>query len=190
MDFGRDTLEESTFSSGNTPNKSTSPHKRETVGKIVHDILSNETGSEKVNAQELRREAQKDYVKLLYDAVEDGKKAFPEDFFLEAITINYKVLARTINSKIVIRKTAPTPTYDSTAYHYHRLSDHLEFLWVVPSKEACRHLQYHALDVAPEERVLRDFVLEYFDGTLLRRCKKLNNEEIDSNKLIKRYGAR
>ncbi len=186
MDFGRDNPEESTFSLENTPDKSTSPHKRETVGKIVHDILSNETGSEKVNAQELRREAQKDYVKLLYDAVEDGKKAFPGDFFLEVITINYKVLARTINSKIVIRKTAPTPTCDSTAYHYHKLSDRLVFLWVVPSKEACDHLYNNALNVAPEERELRDFVFEYFDGTLLRRCKKINNEEIDSNKLIKR----
>lgn len=190
MDFGRDNPEKSTLSLGNTPEKSTSPHKRETVGKIVHDILSKETGNEKVRAQELRREAQKDYVKLLYDAVEDGKKTLPGDFFLEVITLNYKALARTINTKIVVRKTAPTPTYDSTAYHYHKLSDHLEFLWVVPSKEASQYIHYHALEVAPEERVLRDFVLEYFDGTLLRRCKKLNNEEIDSNKLIKRYGAR
>ena len=158
---------------------------RETVGKIVHDILSKETGNEKFDPVELRREAQKNYENLLYDAVEDGKKSFPEDFFLEVITLDYKALARTINTKIILRKTAPTPTYDSTAYHYHRLSDHVEFLWSIPCKTACAYFQHYALEVAPEERELRDFVLEFLDGTLLRRCKKINNEKEDSNILIK-----
>ena len=169
-------------------NTKSSPEKepQETVGKIVHGMLSKETGNETFDPVEVRREAQKDYVKQLYDAVEEGKKSFPGEFFLEVITIDYKVLARTINNKIVIRKTAPTPACNSTAYHYHRLSDHLEFLWVVPSKEACAYFQHYALEVVPEERELRDFVLEFLDGTLLRRCKKLNNEKVDSNRLIKR----
>jgi hypothetical protein len=177
MDNGRHNPEKSTSNTKNTPEKKP----RETVGTIVSDILASETGNEKVSPVELEQEAHKDYEKQLFAAVEDGKKVFPGDFFLEVITINYKVLARTISNKIVIRKTAPTPTYDSTAYHYHRLSDHLEFLWVVPSKEACLFFKRYALQVAPEERALRDFVLEFYDGTLLKRCKKLNNEKEDSN---------
>lgn len=176
-----DNHEKATSNAKNSPKKAP----RETVGKIVHDIISSETGNEKLDPIALQREAHKDYAQQLYNAVEDGKKEFPGDFFLEVITIDYKAVARTINNKIVIRKTAPTPTHDSTAYHYHRLSDHLEFLWVVPSRIACDYFQSYALEIQPEEHGLRNFVLEFLDGTLLSRCKKLNNEEPDSNKLIK-----
>jgi hypothetical protein len=159
--------------------------RNETVGKIIYDILDNEPENAKLDPIEAEREAHKDYAQQLHDAVVDGKKAFPGDFFLEVITIKVPLLKRAISNKIIIRRTAPTPTYDSTAYHYHKSDDHLEFLWVVPSKDACEYLYLNAIKVAPEERELRDFVIDYFDGTLLRRCKKLNNEEIDSNRLVK-----
>lgn len=157
----------------------------ETVGKIVYDILEKEPENAILDPIAMQREAHKNYEKTLYSSIEIGKKAFNGDFYIAVLTIKVPLMReRVLRNKFVHRKTCPTPEYDQTAYRYHRSDDHVEFLWVVPSKATCELLRMNALQVTPEERDLRDFVIEFYDGTLLKQCKKLNNEEDGSNILI------
>ena len=46
-------------------------------------------------------------------------------------------------------------------------------------------LKKHALEVVPEERWLRDFVLQFADGTLYNLARKLNHEVADSPIIFK-----
>lgn len=70
-------------------------------------------------------------------------------------------------------------------YKYHRESGSIEFIWVVPAKDMCQYYKENALVISKEEHDLRNFVLEFYDNTLLRVAKKLNNEEPNSPFLIK-----
>ena len=86
-------------------------------------------------------------------------------------------------SVVQVVQSCPTPDYDQTIYSYK--DNILTFMWVVPDKGTCYLLRDNALSVAKEERALRDFVISFFDGTLLKLSKKLNKEAIDSNIIIK-----
>ena len=151
----------------------------ETIGKIALDLMQKEP--ETRDPVEIQREAHKDYEKTVYESIENGKKAFPGDFYLAVLTTKERLLERVIRNRFVLRLSCPTPEYDQAAYKYNKANDMIEFLWVIPSKEGCEILKEHALEVVPEERQLRDFAIAFFDGTLLKRCKKLNNEKVDSN---------
>ena len=74
------------------------------------------------------------------------------------------------------RSTCPTPEWDQVVYYYKRADDALNFLWVIPSKDTCELLRENALMVAPDERDLLNFVLNFYDGTLERIAQKLNGE--------------
>ena len=65
---------------------------------------------------------------------------------------------------------------DQVKPNYVPQSEQLEFLWVLPSRQVYNMLKEHALEIPLEERQLLQFVLEDGDGTLLKKCKKLNGE--------------
>lgn len=159
----------------------------ETIGKIVYDLMKKEPATK--DPIEIQREAHKDYEETVYDTLEKGKKAFPGDFYLAVLTTKERILKRVIRNRFVLRLSCPTPEYDQTAYRYNKADDMVEFLWVIPSKEACWYLKEFALDVVPEERALRDFSIAFLDGSLLKLSKKLNNEKDDSNILVGREPA-
>ena len=81
-----------------------------------------------------------------------------------------------IRNYFIIRSTCPTPQYDNTVYHYHRSTEQIEFLWVLPSRDTYNMIKNSVLEMPAECRQLVQFVLEDADGTLLRKCKKLNGE--------------
>src|SRR3990167_4938546 len=78
------------------------------------------------------------------------------------------------------RLSCPTPDYDQTVYFYDQESDIIEFLWVIPSKDACLYLKENALLVDPAESQLLRFVLDFADGTLFAIAKTRNRERSDS----------
>lgn len=129
---------------------------------------------------ELQREIHKDYEKNIFEAVDRGLKEIHGDFFVVVTTKKERLMQNVIRNYFNPRKTCPTPEYDQTVYHYIRKDDKLDFLWVVPAKDACEMFRINALGVSENERDLLYFVLSFYDGSLLRQAKKLNGEEIDS----------
>lgn len=150
---------------------------RDTVGKISSELIQKEPDTR--DPIELEREMHKEYEKNLIETLEEGKKRYPSDFYLVVLTKTERLMINVIRDYFFSRLSCPTPEYDQVVYKYHKKDDILEFLWVIPSKDACIHLRNNAILVDKSERDLLNFVLDFFDGTLDRKAKLLNNETYD-----------
>lgn len=146
--------------------------KREKIGKISYDLW-NKT-PEAADATEQMREQLNEYDKKLFACVAEGKKKFPaDDFFLVVITKKERLMPNVIRNYFFPRHTCPTPNYDQTVYKY-SANGEIEFIWTIPKKEACLYLIKNALEV--KERELLGFVLDFADGTLMKKAMILNKE--------------
>ena len=156
---------------------------KETLGKHVYN---NWHKHDEVSSSELASCMLPDIEKILWQAVDRGRKRFaPKDFFIELAFKVERSVKKTVHNYAIERLSAPTPHYDCSAFKYHYSSDELEFLWVVPDFEACRYVMNNLLNIPEEQKELRDMVVDFYDGTLLKMAKKFNNEKIDSPLLEK-----
>jgi hypothetical protein len=156
--------------------------RNKTLGKMVVE-KNEEYTPEHVSVTELIREANKDYGSELRTCIDNGKKIYDNDFFIEIL---YKVerLMQDVNRLYFIpRLSCPTPNFDQHVYKYHRGSDMLEFIWVVPDKDTCNEYRYNINAIPDDEIELRNYVLDFYDGTLETRAKKLNNENINDPRI-------
>lgn len=152
--------------------------KRETVGKLSSELLQKETST--YSPIDLEREMHAEYDSNIMQCIDSGKKQYPHNFYVVVITKRERLMPNVFRNYFFPRETCPTPDWDQAVYHYMRSVDAVEFLWVVPSKQTCEYLREHALEVSSAEKELLNFVLDFSDGTLLRRSKKLNKEKEDS----------
>lgn len=149
-----------------------------TVGKVSTDLLAKPENQHTVVDQ--MRENLTDYDKNVFICIEEAKKKFPGDFYLIVECKKERLLENVIRNYFFARLSAPTPAWDQTVYKYHRGREWVEFLWVVPSKDACEYLTINKHYIPESERELLKFVLSYNDGTLLKIAKQLNGEADDS----------
>ena len=156
--------------------------KRETVGKISSDLLQKTPDSR--DPIEIQRAMQENYINSLMECVQTHTKKFSKDFFIVVITKNEKLMPNVFRNYFAARLTCPTPDYDQTVWRYSRQHEHLEYIWTIPSKDACIHLKNNALLVSPEEQGILDFVLKFSDGTLYKFAKQLNGESYHAPQLI------
>lgn len=150
-------------------------NKRDTVGKISSELLFNADYLDH-SPEEQMREQLEDYEKNVLEAIETGKKLYDGDFYIVVETKKEPKMQNVIRNYFIARQTCPTPTYDNSVYKYHWRDEHLEFLWVLPSKEVYKMFKDRALEIPSDQKELLGFVLDDADGTLLRLCKKLNGE--------------
>lgn len=149
---------------------------RKTIGALSQELLAKEQDTD--DAVELQREIQGDSFEVeLLAAVERGKNKYFTDFYIVPINQRFRLFPNVIRTYFVDRISCPTPDYDQAVYRYSRKEDKLEFLWVIPDQQTCEYMQLHALEVDAEQRDLLNFVLEFYDGTLLQKARKLNKEE-------------
>lgn len=155
---------------------------KQTVGKIASDLLLKPEANTVIDQQ---REMQKDYMKNLFEAVDRGYKKYYGNFFIHVEKKREPLLENVIRNYFIDRQTCPTPNYDQDIFRYNRQKSSIEYLWSIPDRETCFHLKANALQVVNEEKSLLNFVLQFDDGTLLKICKKLNNEKEDTPELKK-----
>lgn len=115
-----------------------------------------------------------------------NREALDGDFFVVALLKKEKLLQNVLRNYFVATKDCPTPTYDQTLYRYNKKKEQLEFQWVVPDRDTCETLHENKDIVVPAERGLLQFILDYYDGTLLRKCKKFNGESEFAGSLLER----
>jgi hypothetical protein len=149
--------------------------KRDTVGKISWDLLANSSVLDH-SADEQMKEQLDTYEANMFEAIERGKKAFPQDFYIVVETKKEPKMKNVIRNYFIVRQSCPTPQYDNSVYKFHHATEFCEFLWVLPSKQVYNMMKNRALELPAEERQLLQFVLEDSDGTLLRKCRMLNGE--------------
>jgi len=131
-----------------------------------------------VPVTELTEEMYLDWEKNLIECIDNGKAAYPgKDFFVTVLSKAERLMPEVQRLYWVPRLSCPTPTYDQIVYRYHHATEELEFLWVLPDREICQAYHNDPLAVPEEERDLRQFVLDFYDGTLDKQAKILNNEK-------------
>lgn len=158
--------------------------KKDTVGKLSLDLQK--TAHEyNHSAEEQMREQLSDYENHINQCIDRCKQEYDGDFYIVVLTKKERLLKNVIRNYFMGRKSCPTPEYDQAVYRFNRLQGTVEFMWVVPAKDICQHMIENALELPKEERALLEFVIDFTDGTLLRRAKALNHEADDSNILIK-----
>ena len=156
--------------------------KRKTVGEVSLELSQKEP--ETRSPIELEREMQKDYMKNLTECIDTHFKLFEGDFFVEVTTKNEPLMPNVFRNYFAGRRSCPTPNYDQSVYRYDRNNSQIQYLWTVPSRDACHYLKDNALEVVPAEHELLNYVLKFDAGILLRLCKKFNKEEENSTKII------
>jgi hypothetical protein len=121
-----------------------------------------------------------DYMKNIWQAVDRGYKEWNADiFFITVLSLRERLLSNVFRNKFLPRQTCPTPTYCQTVFKYEKKPDRLELLWTIPDHDSCTMLLQNApLIEAADERVVLRNVMDFYDGTLDRRCMQLNGEEI------------
>lgn len=152
--------------------------KRETIGKLSHDLLYKD---DQVHLIDQQRAMQENYEENVIKACEDFKKSNPHtDFFVVVLTKKERLMMNVLRHYYFARFSCPTPEWDQAVYTYSWVDDCLSFLWVVPSKDTCKFLKDTALELQADERDLLNFVLDFEDGTLLAIAKGYNNEKAHS----------
>lgn len=156
---------------------------RETVGKISSDLIIN-TVDNTHSAHDQALEQLADYEDNIQKAIQSGKQQYGSSFYVVVLTKKERLMQNVIRNYFLTRKTCPTPEWDQTVYFYNNDSGTIEFLWVIPAKDTCEYIKENALTIEKEEHALRDFVLAYYDGSLLRLSKSRNKEAVDSPLLV------
>lgn len=154
---------------------------RETVGKVSSDLIVK--APETTSPIEQMRESLSEYDQNIWECIDRCNKDFVGDFYITVITKNERLMPNVFRNYFYGRLSCPTPDWDQTVYKYKRKDNQIVFMWVIPSKDACEHLQINALQVANEERELLKYVLAFHDGTLLKLAKELNGEKAHSIEL-------
>ena len=149
---------------------------RETVGKLALKLLG-EQKKDTHSVFEQMREQLSEYDTSINDCVEAHKKVFPSDFFVIVITKKERLMPNVFRHYFFARLSCPTPDYDQTVYHYHKDLEAIDFIWTIPDRNTCHWFRENALMIDTQEKDLLKLVLDFNDGTLMKRAKQLNKEE-------------
>lgn len=165
--------------------------KKKTVGTLATELKQQAPVTDDLVA--IQREAQKDYEKHFWEAVDRGSNGYwqhadkPNKFWVPPLPVDTfyvvvetkaeQVLDNVIRNYFYPRISCPTPNYDQVVYKYWKKDNRVEFVWVIPSRMACHYLKANKNNIDPEEHGLLDYVMRFDDGTLFKLCKILNGEE-------------
>ena len=151
---------------------------RKTAGQLSIELLKSAYKNDHT-PHDQAQEQLTDYEKNVHEAAKLGKIKFDTDFYITVLLKKEPLMPNIIRFYYFSRQSCPTPQHDQIVYRYHRESGDIEFMWVVPSLEACVTLVNEALMAHPDEKQLLQCVLDFRDGTLLRKAKELNGEYIN-----------
>ena len=150
------------------------PEKKKTVGQISTELLQKTPDS--LSPIENMREQLTDWDQNMMVCLEQAKKDYAGDFFIQVITKKEPLLKNVLRNYFIARQSCPTPGYDQSVFHYIRKDDEVSFLWVVPSKDTCQIFYANRDRIVPQEWPLLEYVLKFNDGTLEKQCMILNGE--------------
>jgi hypothetical protein len=147
---------------------------RQTVGSLSTDLQLKQTHA--VSVIDQMRENLTDFEKNVHECVETHKSKFPNDFFVIVITKKERLMENVIRNYFFARLTCPTPDYDQIVYKYDSKNDHIQFIWVIPSRDTCFLLIENWQQVTAVERELLNFIMKFKMGKLMKLAQELNKE--------------
>lgn len=152
--------------------------KKKTAGQISMDLL--QADPKMYDLYEIEEAALHDYAKKVENCINEGVQKYHNNdkgnFYVVVEAKRERLMPNVIRNFIFHRFSCPTPHYGQTVYRFNGETSEIEFLWVIPDKEHCKYMYDNALTTSESERGLLKFVLDFYDNTLLKIAKKLNNE--------------
>ena len=156
--------------------------KRKKVGKIAIELQNKQQN--KIDPIELQREMTRDYIDNLIKCVDINKNKYNGKFFVVVLTKRETLLTNIMRNMFFARETCPTPTFDQSVFRADPHSYDLEYIWTVPTEDTCEYIKNNALLLPEDHKELRQFVFDFYDGTLDKICGELNNEFNNEIKII------
>lgn len=137
-------------------------------------------GSKPESVEDIHKEYAQAYRKKLDIEITKGLKLFDGDFYIQMMFFRDKSIKFGNVYKILGRacRGVPTPTYLNDMYKYHRTSGKLELLWSIPSVVECNLMLRNRKYIKPNDYPLLKEVLNFWDGTHLRRCNEENESVV------------
>jgi len=173
---------------------------KRTVGSIASELMS-KSDAKNLNPQDIQRAQEQEYVNNLIWCIKHAKKEIPcnekcaesclkrsameGSFFITTALKKEEKLQNVIRHYHIPTKVCPTPTYDQTLYRYNDAKGELEFVWVIPDRETCLMFKENANKIVPEEQGLLKFVMDFYEGTLYRKMKEFNGEQMVRGGILK-----
>ena len=156
--------------------------KKKTVGAHAQELLQKTPDSR--DPREIQEGMQEDYMKELHACIDTNYPLYEETFYIVVLTKAEKLMPNVFRNYFCARKTCPTPEYDQSVFRYNKALGRIEYLWTIPGKDVCHHLRDNASQVVTDEKMLLEFVMKFFSGTLLKVAQKYNCEESNENIII------
>lgn len=153
--------------------------KTPTIGSLSQELLTKEL--ETNDPIEMQQEMQYSSFEHEFNtAIDRAKQKYSSDFYIVVLNQRFRMFSNVMRTYFIDRLSCPTPDYDQAVYHYERKTEKIEFLWVVPDKNTCEEVYRDALMINPEYRQLLNYVIDFYDGSLLNKAKMLNHEDKQS----------
>lgn len=155
---------------------------KETVGKIVADIMAKPIDYSDSSIFEQGKERLIDYEQSFIDKLEQAKKNMPQDrdFYMEVhFRIPQVLQGLGVQFSMYERLTCPEPTFDQSVYLYHRGIDDVELLWAIPHLTGCVLISENLETLDPEQKQLAEYVMAFKNGTLFKNAKRINEDLAD-----------
>lgn len=153
--------------------------KNPTIGSLSQDLLKKDP--ETNDPVEMQQEMQYSSFEHEFNtAIGRAKQKYASDFYIVVLNQRFRIFSNVMRTYFIDRLSCPTPDYDQAVYHYERKTEKIEFLWVIPDKDTCEEIRRDALMINPEYRQLLNYVIDFYDGNLLNKCKMLNKEDEQS----------
>lgn len=154
------------------------PPKQETFGQQYLKGLTAESGY--APAKDIRDGILSEWDQNILEVVQKTRQIIPTRHFYICVTTKREILLKnTIRNYFETKYDCPTPQFEQVVYKVHKNTTDLSLLWVIPNKEACIYLKHNALQVAPEEKEILQWVLDFSIGKLDQLAQKENGEIIE-----------
>jgi len=151
--------------------------KKRTIGQQYLDNSGFSAGTD--NALEMSGKLLENLPDQIQAAVKDGCAQYGKiNFYISLYPRFNAFMDKLLDTKIVVRKSCPTPRCEMTAYRYDAFADKVEFLWSLPDLKSCYAFVSNKDKVTPAEFETLQGILDFFDGTLLKLAKTLNGEKL------------
>lgn len=151
---------------------------KQTLGKIALNAQTNAVNDDVHTVSERIAQTSSDYWNIVQTTLEEGKKKFPGDFYIE-LCMKHEKMFWNVNPRWIpmLRVTCPTPMFEQSVYRYDKTDDALEYLWTIPDIHSCSFLIVNALSLPEDHKELLSFVFDFKEGNLYKLMKKLNKED-------------
>lgn len=156
--------------------------KRKSIGELSSNLK--EFNAESVESLGTEKRAYKDFLPTLWETIYKSKETIKnKDIFIE-VYLEKRDALKTRIKHFRSRTTCPRPQFCQMVFQYKYKSEELLLLWSLPQEWQCKDIRDNAITIDPQFKDLKNFVIDFYDGTLLNQMRELNKDAILKQNIV------